>query len=333
VIACLLLAPSEALLADLYAFTNRLGPFDAGVFLDVSDSDARRIARAYRARVGSAETQEAAHLLALLACAGQVNKDIETINSAPLETLLELGTSPQAIERFEWLGLACLGDLKRWRKTQLSAYLGDEAKIVSRYLKGPFTKTVAVYKPALSLSESYSFDDPVTEPWQLTPVLSHLSDCLMAALGDKAAARLSLSALAQGLTFKHTVIAKTVLKGQAVNRLAEVALLESGALGFGIDTLTVELTGLYRPTKQLGLWQQREELAKAVSLVEARFPQALLKLTEADPYTPIAEFAYELSPLTGSGVKRELSFGAFSRGRGETGATRSGERRGSLVHR
>lgn len=271
-------------LGELYSFTDQIESHAPGlVFLELAERAAGSVSESFDVPVGVGDSQEIAHLRAL---AG------DDVDGAPVAVLESIALSPKNTERLEWLGIETVGQLKRWSKAHLSRFLGKESKLISRYLKGPFTKTVSRYTPAGTLKESYSFEDAVTEPCQILPVLEHLSKCLASDLGDRAAARLSVTALASGIRFSSSRLSKHVLRGERVYPLALLALEDCGALGLGLGSLSVELSGLYRPSEQGVLWQQRENIATAKARVEARFPGAILTLELINPFMPVSEFAY-----------------------------------------
>ena len=306
--------------AQLYGFTDRIECQRPGqAFLELSEEEAYTVATTYRARVGLASSQEQAHLLALTADVGKLKRWTVEEASLPVSLLQETGLSPRSVERLGWLGVRTLEQLGKWSKAHLSRYLGAEAKTVIRYLKGPFTKTVTRYTPPVVLSEAYAFEEAVLEPWEISPVLEHLCNCLADELGDRAALRLNLVAEAQGLAFNATRVSKTPLRGAAVRRSALLAIKDSGALGLPIDKLSLTLSGLYRPSSQGSLWRQKENLAKAVKLVEARYPGAMLRIETVNPYVPVSEFGYRLRG-TGSEVTGEsesLNFAShFKQGQG-----------------
>ena len=106
-----------------------------------------------------------------------------------------------------------------------------------------------------------------------------------------------------------TRLLKTPLKQLGeTNRLALLALEDTHAQPLGIDTLTLELSGLTRPAKQGALWPQKERLEQAVAAVEARFPKALLKGAATDPYALASEHAFHLIVRsTGEEINREAT--------------------------
>ena len=74
-----------------------------------------------------------------------------------------------------------------------------------------------------------------------------------------------------------------------LRQLALLALADTQAQPLGIDALTVTLSGLSRPAEQGSSWPQKERAAFAVEVVEARFPGAVLKLSQDDPYSLASE--------------------------------------------
>ena len=308
----------EDVLSQLYAFTDRIEPVKPGlVFLDITEADAKLIAKTFRAQVALADSQEHAHLKALV-CVTEKPAHKESrheravrdvaVKEIPVSVLKEIGLGKKSVERLYWLGVETVADLQCWSKAQLVSFFGKESVMLVQYLKGPYRTSVTRYRPSVTLKASYAFEDPALEPWQLEPALGHLVSCLQTQLGDKVAARLSVSALSQGLAFEATRISKEPLRSALLLGQVHLALGDCGAHGLGIDKLTVTLTGLYRPSTQGLLFGGREDVAKAVKVVEARFPGVLMRFETLNTYSPLSEFSHRLVPLGREGeVEREES--------------------------
>jgi nucleotidyltransferase/DNA polymerase involved in DNA repair len=294
----------EGLLAQLYGFTDQIESVKPGVcFLDLEPKQMRQVAEVFGALVASGENQEQSYLLALTTPQGNVSsfsgKDIQNrIAAIPLYVLRALGISPLTLERLSWLGLYKLGDLMKWSKSQLQGYLGSEANLIIRYLHGPFRNNVLTYTPPITFNANYDFEDSVLEPYLFEPVIKFLCQQLSNDLNDKAASRLSLKAVSSRLMFSSTKVSHYPLRDVGMlERLASLALHDSGILGLEIDSIELTLSGIYRPVRQGHLWQQRENVEVAVSKVSERYPGKLLKIQHIDPYTPLSEFAYKLIPF------------------------------------
>lgn len=150
--------------------------------------------------------------------------------------------------------------------------------------------TVGHYRPPPHLSAQVVFDEPQCEPFMLHPAVGGLCADLAARLRDRAASRLTVNVQSQGLTAQATRTIKAPLKrANVLFRLALLTLKDTHVQPLGIDTLTVTLSGLCRPAEQLSLWPQKERVAYAVEVVEARFPGTILKLSQDDPYALASE--------------------------------------------
>lgn len=283
----------QEVLDQLYTFTSNLeAPRPGLVFLELKDKDAKLIAQTFNARVAHARSQEHAYLLTLVTQEGEVRGG--NLDLIPTCTLTALGLSPKTIGRLNWLGVTQVGQLRRWGKAQLSLYLAGEAKVLVRYLHGPFKERVAPFTPPVTMRESFTFEEAALEPRHLTPVLELLAARLLERLGDKAAARLTLEAQAGGLTLAASRVSKGSLRNKgSLYELAASAFYDSGAQGLGVTTLTLGLSGLYRPYEQDSLWQRKESIARAVRQVNARFPGALFRFEEVNPYAPVPEFSFK----------------------------------------
>ena len=286
----------ERLVEELSGLTFDLEtPKQGRVLMALEPADAAQLAETYQVRVGLAETIQAAVVAALIAPSGRVKRinadDQDTLLDAlPLYILRGLGLSAGTRERLQWLGVERVGQLRAWKKAQVSAYLGAEAGELMPYLFGPYRTSLVRYVPAPYITAQLSFEEPTTEPHALYPALEALVAQAIEKLGGRAASRLTVRALSQGLEFKATRVAKTPLQQiRETNRLALLALDDTDAQPLGIDELTLELSGLSRPVKQGTLWPRKERIEQAVAAVEARYPKTLLRVTEADPYALASE--------------------------------------------
>ena len=302
----------EELLSRLYTFTDRVEPAAWGrVFLALSEEDATHVAETFHARVGGGSSQEHARLLALMAREGEANlsataTELQRLDVIPVPVLGALGLADKMLLRLTWLGINTLGELRRWSRTQLELYLGDETKLLTRYLYGPHRTDVRRYVPPGVLRESHSFEEAVLEPWQLELVLKLLVQKLVARLGDRAATHLTLTAEVAGLSFSAGRVSKQPLRDEgALLRLVALAFADCGVQGLGVDRLELTLSGLHRPSVQERLWHHKEDVDKAVRVVEARFPGAMLKFEELDPFTPVPEFSHRLVSLGTKEVTHE----------------------------
>ena len=289
-------------------------PMQGRLLMALEPSDAAQLAASYKVRVGLAESVEVAVIAALISSPGKVRRvDAERqerlIDASPLYILKGLGLSASVQERLGWLGVEQVGQLRAWKKPQVVAYLGAEDKGLLPYLFGPYRTQLGRYTPAPRISAALAFDEPLSEPHLLHPALDQLVAKLMELLDGKAASRLSVTALSHGLELKATRLSKAPLQHAGeITRLALLTLEDTRAQPLGIDTLSVELSGLTRPAKQGSLWPQKERIEQAVAAVEARFPRAILKVSQDDPYSLASEHNVRfVVRSTGGEVSREES--------------------------
>lgn len=270
-------------------------PSQGRLLMELEGPDAAQLAESYKVRVGMAESVEIALVAALISSPFKVKRidaehQEELLDALPLYVLRGLGLSAGVRERLGWLGVERVGQLKAWKKAQVLAYLGPEGKGLLPYLFGPYRTQLGRYTPAPRVSARLAFDEPVSEPHMLHPAVDELVATLVERMDGKAAARLSVAAVSHGLELKATRFSKTPLQSTGeITRLALLTLADTAAEPLGIDALAIELSGLSRPAKQGALWPQKERLEQAIAAVEARFPNAILKVSQADPYSLASE--------------------------------------------
>ncbi|CAA9556797.1 MAG: hypothetical protein AVDCRST_MAG86-264 [uncultured Truepera sp.] len=316
-----LTASWERLVEEVSGFTRTLeSPSLGRLLMGLEPADATQIAETYRVRVGMAESLEVATLAALISSPGQVkiiepDRQDRLIDALPLYVLKGVGLSQRALDDFGWLGVERAGELRRWSKAQVAAYLGRAGKGVMPYLFGPYRTLLGRYTPPPRVTVQAVFEEPQCEPLTLHPALEQLCFKSATELGGKAASRLTVTVVSQGLTFKAARIAKMpLMRAAEMFRLALLALADTNAQPLGIDTLRLELGGLSRPSEQLSLWPQKERVAYAVEVVEARFPRAILKLVEDDPHALASEHNVRfVVRSTGEEVSHEASASARQR--------------------
>ena len=316
-----LAASWERLVEEISGLTRTLeSPSQGRLLMELEPPDAAQIAGTYKVRVGMAESLEVATLAALISPPGQVKvigaeRQEHLLDALPLYVLKGVGLSQRALDDFGWLGVSRAGELRRWSKAQVAAYLGRASKGMMPYLFGPHRTYLSRYTPAPQVSAQTVFNEPQCEPRVLHPALEQLCMKLSDHLDNKAASRLTVTVRSQGLEIKATRIAKTPLsRSDVMFRLALLALEDTHAQPLGIEALTVELSGLSRPSEQLSLWPQKERVAYAIEVVETRFPRAILKLVEDDPYSLASEHSVRfVVRSTGEEVGREAGTPAGQR--------------------
>lgn len=287
------------LLETLYArYSDRVeGRTQGVVFLNASLPAAREIAAALHARVGVADSLEVAHLAALRASPGEV-RDLDPASEKtylPLsltEHLHVLGLTQHQISRLLFLGVRGLADLMKWSAAQRQAFLGvDVGKRVNRFLKGERTLAVARYVPLTTLEGALSFDASLMEPGEVEAALAELTPPLYEELRGRTAAYLTVHADTLGGRLSHTRKLKWPIQPSGLQRLALRDLIDLEALKIGVDRLTVSLSGLQQPSRQIGLWPGPGEL-DAVREVLERFPSALVRAEWRNPHALTAHQQY-----------------------------------------
>ncbi len=276
--------------------------------------EAVRLALEYGAQAGAASSRELALAAALVTPPGQLRtvepgQEERFLGRIPVNRLPALGFEQKATERFSFLGVRFLSDLRHWKESQLRSITGPDSTRLHRLLHGPHETRVPLYQPEKTIHSSYSFDDTVNEPFQLEPVVRLLSRRLERKLDGLATSRVLITTESLGLKLPDEVICKDPVQDAGVlTRLVWRSLQRTSALGLGIEQLDITLADLSRPQAQHGLWPQKEAREQAIRLVSRRFPGALLGFELIDPYSLARDRRYRLLRLdTGETVSPSAS--------------------------
>lgn len=294
----------QLLVEDLAELTTRLEPPYLGlVYLELEPYDAQQLAEEYGVQVGLAHSLEYAFLASTLAAPGSSQRiDLAEqqvyVNALPVTAFKGLGLTGESLQKLSILGIQTFLPLRRWSRPQLRAFLGyEQANLLLPFLSGPCRTTLSCYTPPPRIAKSVQFDEALSEPWQLGPYLQKLSAEVTEALGGRSSQRLRLVAESMGIANSSTRVLKTPIREASETfRLAQLALDDTHAQSLGIDALTLELSQLSRPSQQTSLFKQKENIEKAVSAVERRYPRAILKITEVDPYALASNLRYRITP-------------------------------------
>jgi hypothetical protein len=301
-------AAGAELLELFYArYSDRVEGSAAGIaYLRLRAPAARELAAALHAPVGLGESREVAQLAVLQARAGEVHEVTSEMEKAFLrlsrvDHLRVLGLTPAHVERLHFLGLSTLADLWKWSAAQREAFLGvDVGKQVNRFLRGERSTAVAMYQPARVIEASLSVDAPLHEPGEAELALKDLMPGLLAELRGRTCAYLTVQAGTIGGRLSSTRKLKWPLDAQGLTRVAGLALQDTDALALGVDTLTVQLSGLQQPSRMVGLWAGLADLDVTRDLLD-RFPEALVKVEWLDPFSYVADAQYQwVDWLTGA---------------------------------
>lgn len=314
----------RALLRELHALTPWVEPQGPGVaFLRLSPEEARLLAQGYGARVGVAPWREVALLAAWAAREGEARVVAEGeeggfLDRLPLYLLRGVGLTPEGLARLRLLGLRRVGELRAWQPHQVAAYL-PEGRALLPYLHGPWRREVARFPEEAALEAYLHLHPPAEATFGL---LAHLAGRLARGLGERAASRVEVEGMGLGLRFRGEHLAKAPLRDEAGVRLAlELALRKSGAAGLPLEEVRARALGLFRPSRQEGLWRRAGEGLEAVV---ARFPGAFLRVEVLDAEALVPEWGFRYGPwevrdaalplAPGGGVPgREAPLGAVSR--------------------
>jgi hypothetical protein len=308
------MAAWNELLETLYArFSDRVEGRTQGVaLLTGSVAAAREIAAALHAQVGVADSLEVAQLAALRANQGTVKtleaaSEKEYLPFSITAHLQVLGLTEDHIARLLFLGVRGLADLMKWSAAQRQAFLGvDIGKRVNRFLKGDRTTAVSRYMPLTTVEDRLSFDATLMEPGEVEAALDDLVPPLYDELRGCTAAYLSVHADTLGGRLSHTRKLKWPIQATGLCRLLLRDLMEQGALKLGVDALTVSLSGLQQPSRQIGLWPGPGEL-DAVREVLDRYPSALVRVEWRNPYALTSDQQYVwVDWLTGAARSRPM---------------------------
>ena len=318
----------ESVLNELHGLSPFLDGSRRGrLLVKLSESEARMVAEAYRARVGFAGSCEMAELAALSTRAGRCRvlpegSETHFLGKLPLRFMKGVGLSGYSLQRLGWLGLTSAGELAAWRRGQLRAFLGGEAELLAPYLFGPRRERLPLAQPPRALRREIRFEEPLFEPGPLEAVLERLAGALEEGLAGRASGRLTLAAEAAGMQMRATRFAKKPLRGRReIALLAGLALADTGAAPVGVEALTLELPEPAPVAWQGRLWPARERREAAWEELVERFPRAAVEVEWLDPYAESHDLAWRWRrPAVGEAQADEQQ-----RWQGEPTSTAAGE--------
>jgi protein ImuB len=305
----------RSLLRELHALTPWVEPQGAGIaFLRLTPEEARLLAQGYGARVGVAPWREVALLAAWAAREGEARVVAEGeeggfLDRLPLHLLRGVGLTPEGLARLRLLGLGRVGELRAWKPHQVAAYL-PEGRALLPFLHGPWRREVAPFPEEAALEAHLSLHPPAEASLGL---LAHLAGRLARGLAGRAASRVEVEAVGQGLRFRGEHLAKVPIGDEGGMRLAlELALRKSGALGLPLEEVRARALGLFRPSRQEGLWRRAGEGLEAVV---ARFPGVFFRVEVVDLEALAPEWGFRLVPWEVEGAALPLAGGSGVPGR------------------
>jgi protein ImuB len=283
----------------LSEYSPCLEPLEPGLaMMDLKADEAAFIALTFNARVGVAATRELALLASLFAAVGEavpVGDRAAFLGEVPFDHLSILGIDPAVISRLRWLGLRVVGELMAWSKQQLGAYFGVHRKTMLALLHGG-SSLVARFRCPLEVRVEHVFDEVVHEPWEVDPALALMAARAFPHTLGKGIGRVGLLAFTPtGLRRGWDAPKQAIETPHMLERALTRALERSRAAVLGFDRLEVRLSELTGRGAMVGLFE-RPGAQVAVNAVGRRFPQALGRYREVQPFTQARGERFALEP-------------------------------------
>ncbi|HVZ37764.1 MAG TPA: hypothetical protein VHI13_00660 [Candidatus Kapabacteria bacterium] len=301
----------EDLLAVLAEVAPRLRTVAQGcVVLEPWDMPALKLLNeTFGTRLGIARTSFLARLAAQSAKPGAINsvarRDEERfLCTDPVRHLIAFGIDPGIVDRLALFGLTTVKRAASLSRRHLAAQFGTAGEALFDLLHphGP-DPPIPIHQPPPAVAAAFAFNDPVSEPGEILPLLDRLVAEAVQGLGARRAQILTLRI--DGIGLERSDAARRVLKvptARAEHFRTVARTLFDGLLppcsGPAPLVLSIALTlgGLTWPDGvQGGLFDDRPALTNAVRTLNRRYPGRLLRasITDMHAYLPECGVRYE----------------------------------------
>ncbi len=219
----------------------------------------------------------------------------------PLALLEHLGVGEGTRERLGWFGWRFIGDLKALSPRQSKAQFPESA-ILNRCGGADDVRPVTLWQPPPSVAARFVWEEPVSEPGEIEPVLEMLLSQALAGLGDQATATVALGLSAKtGTLWHHKLLHQPTRDprplGMALRSLLGLLLPPEKTT---FEAVELRLGCLRSGGVQGSLFEaRRPPVEVAIRAVEARFPARLCRIVMVDRAAYLPETAFRLEPAAG----------------------------------
>lgn len=237
-----------------------------------------------RTRAGLAPDRPTARLAALRAAPGHVlavdrAQVAPFLQRYPTARLSDLDFEADMVERLQLFGYDTLGALSALSLRHLRSQFGAEGVRLYGLLHPEEEPPVPLFRPPPSVTASYDFDQPCSEPGEILPVLDVLVEQAVRDLGGYRCRRVKIrldDRQRPAPLLAYRVLPEPVGDARRLFRAVQTLLGTLLVPGLEVRSATLELGSLTpaRP-EQAGLFAERPSLLKAVRAIHRRFPGAL----------------------------------------------------------
>lgn len=292
----------EHTLEDLNRQTPRIESSSVGTawFEPIPNSNLQNWLRGTTFRVGIARSRSTARLAAWKASKGryiciQDPYQDQFLSRVPVRALASIGFSDELVDRLVLFGYDTVQAVHGLTKRHLDAQFGEEGQRLYRFLASDEGR-VSFYSPPPSIEATRDIERPGAEMGTLQSVIADCAEALEDQLRGRAGQHLVLTLRGRGQEGTASrIMREPRSRAEQLRRTAGRLLKELFSPDLCVRSLQIELRALCtQEKKQADLFFQRPEVKRAVSAVERRFPDAIVRsVRDEHAVFPEQRFRYE----------------------------------------
>lgn len=281
----------QRVIERLYTFSNSVETLTPGTaFVRLHPTLYEQLAESFpNARIGLAATCEQA-LLAATASLGIV-KDPAVLNDVAI-THLPAELHADELDRFTWLGVRTIGQLRTWSTTHIESVLGASAPRVLPFIHGPERRHLQSDPKPVQLRVQFDASELLHEPHEWLPVLGRISKRIHQRLAGRGSRMLELRLDAK----TYSDITKWELQHlPEITRAFERLALRHDE---PFQTITGTVFSVIQPVQQTSLWATERPVDSLLHELALRFPGQFVTCHWIDPRSQAADLAWEWQTQT-----------------------------------
>lgn len=185
---------------------------------------------------------------------------------APLAITELWGVGPKTAQRLATLGIHTIGDLAAWPQEEITRRFGAHGASIARHARGIDERDVETSHETKSISQETTFNRDVTSAKTLYRVLRQQADSVGRRVRQSGVAGTTVKIKLRWSDFttltRQVTLPNPTDQDDEIYQASAQLLAQNWPPGKAVRLIGVGVSGLTEPRRQLGLWENPDEVAE-----------------------------------------------------------------------